>query len=118
MVKSKSRKGSNQNLIKWTNQNLKTRVKSKSRKVKNVNFFFLEIKESNENLMENLYFARFVEIDAESLVPGLLAARLPVGLRHRHVVQFDDGHYLVARLVLDAVRLGRAPTCHTFSISI
>lgn len=61
----------------------------------------------------DLHLARFVQIDAETLVPGLLRARPPVRLRHRHIVQLDDGHDLVTRLVLDAIRFGRTSTCHT-----
>ena len=60
----------------------------------------------------DLHFARLVQIDAETLVPGLLGARPPISLSHSHIVQLDDGHDLVARLVLDAVRLGRAPPRH------
>ncbi len=62
----------------------------------------------------DLHFARLVQIDAETLVPGLLGARPPIRLRHSHIVQLDDGHDLVARLVLDAVRLGRAPPRHAW----
>ena len=55
----------------------------------------------------------FVKFDAKTLVPGLLRAELPAGLRHRHIIQLDDGHDLVAGLVFDAVRLGRAAARYT-----
>jgi hypothetical protein len=61
----------------------------------------------------NLNFSRFVQIDAETLVPGLLRTWPPIRLRYRHIVQFDDGHDLVTRLVLDTVRFRRTSTCHT-----
>lgn len=60
----------------------------------------------------NLHLAGLVQLDAEALVPGLLRTRFPVGLRHCHVIQLDDGHDLIARLILDTVRLGRTPARH------
>ena len=61
----------------------------------------------------DLDFTRLVQIDAETLVPRLLGTRTPIRLRHCHIVQLDDGHDLVTRLVLDTVRLGRTSTCYT-----
>jgi hypothetical protein len=47
-------------------------------------------------------------IDLLPLVPGLLGARFPAGLRNSLVVEFEHSHDLVAGFVFNAVRFTRA----------